>query len=211
MKTRVFRAGEIIPFIPKELPAAQPEPVWGVAEIAGRLVELSGSGASTTLTAAFGLVLDAQRAGQPVAWVGPSSSIFFPPDAAESGVDLETLAVVRVADPPAAARSAEKLVRSGAFGLVVIDLGPSLFGPGETRIPAPLLTRLVGLAQKHATAVVFLTEKMADAPSLASLVSLRAEARRVEGASCEIQILKDKRRGPGRVHREICRGPAGLP
>jgi len=220
MTTRVFRAGEIIPFIPKERTAARPEPVWGVSEIAGRLVELSSLGASATLTAAFGLVLDAQRAGQPVVWVnssgssGSAASTFFPPDAAEGGVDLDTLGVVRVADPPAAARSAEKLVRSGAFGLVVIDLGSSLGPVGGTSrplIPAPLLTRLVGLAQKHNTAVVFLTEKAADSPSLASLVSLRAEARRVDGASFEIRILKDKRRGPGRVHRENFRGPAGLP
>jgi recombination protein RecA len=213
MKAKVLRAGEIIPFIPKGRPEVGPS--WSLSEIAGRLVEISGTGASATLTAAFGLVLDAQGAGQPAAWVGLSPSTFFPPDAAEGGVDLDTLAVVRVANPQAAARSAEKLVRSGGFGLVVIDLGPSLwpFDPNESsraRIPAPLLTRLVGLAQKHGTAVVFLTEKTADAPSLASLVSLRVEARRVDGASCEIRILKDKRRGPGRLYREICRGPAGL-
>jgi recombination protein RecA len=180
---------------------------WDLARLSGRIVELSGSGAAAPLTAAFGLVLEAQRKGETVAWILRRDSSFFPPDAADGGVDLEVLAVVRVADTRAAGRAADQLVRSGGFGLVVIDLGR-----GE--LAAPLLTRVMGLAQKHDTAVVLLTEKTAPMPSQSSLVSLRAEAHRTwrdDGCGeIEVRILKDKRQGPGGTYREVCRGPDGL-
>ncbi len=192
---------------------------WGVPQIAGRLVELSGTGATATLTAAFGLVLEAQWRGEPVAWITLPSSTFFPPDAGAVGIDLDSLAVVRARDSYTAARAASQLVRSGGFGLVAIDLGPkpapASMGQERveyTNIPAPLLMRLVGLAKKHDTAVVVLTEKPTQAGSLGALVSLRAEARRplVAPYRIELSVLKDKRRGPGQVHRETCRGPAGM-
>ena len=192
---------------------------WGVPQIAGRLVELSGEGATAALTAAFGLVLETQWRGEPVAWITLLSSTFFPPDAAASGIDLDSLAVVRARDAGMAARAASQLVRSGGFGLVAIDLGPkpapSRMGQERvesTSISMPLLTRLVGLAKKHDTAVVVLTEKPTHASSLGSLVSLRAHVRRPPAAPYRIEllVLKDKRRGPGQVHRETCRGPAGM-
>lgn len=195
------RASELVSLA---VPARQ---AWDLARLSGRIVELSGGGAAAPLTAAFGLVLEAQRQGETAAWILLRDSAFFPPDAADSGVDLEVLAVVRVLDARAAGRAADQLVRSGGFGLVVVDLGKGV-------IAAPLLTRLMGLAQKHDTAVVILTEKPPQVPSLSSLVSLRAEARRVwrddAGGEIEIRILKDKRQGPGGSYREVCRGPAGL-
>jgi recombination protein RecA len=186
-------------------------PAWGLPVLAGRIVELSGWKASARLTVAFGLVLEAQRKADPVAWITLRESSFFPPDVAEGGVDLDALAVVRVPDAPAGARAADHLVRSGGLGLVVLDVAS---GRGEARIPAPLLTRLMGLAQKHDTAIVILTEKPPDAPSLNSLVSLRASARRVLGegdlGEVRVSVVKDKRRGPGGEHVESCRGPAGM-
>jgi recombination protein RecA len=193
---------------------------WSLTAVAGRFVELTGVGASALLTAAFGLVLDAQRRGEPAAWITFPQSTFFPPDAAEGGVDLDCLAVVRVLDPSMAARAAIQLTRSGGFGLVVLDFG-GVAGDGRSssarNLSLPLQTRLVGMAQKHDTAVVVLTEKPAEAPSLGSLVSLRVEVQRQEldGSpsdknQMQLRVLKDKRRGPGRVHQEICHGPAGL-
>ena len=82
----------------------------------GRLVELSGSGSSAQLTAAFGLVLDAQRRQEWAAWVTLRRSSFFPPDAADSGVDLDALIVVRVEGPGEAGRAADELARCNAFG-----------------------------------------------------------------------------------------------
>ena len=47
---------------------------------------------------------------------------FFPPDAAEGGVDLDALLVVRARDLSSMASAADQLARSGAFGLLVVDL-----------------------------------------------------------------------------------------
>ena len=207
--------------------AGLPSPVgdfWGLESLSGRLVEISGHRASANLTVAFGLVLEAQGKDEPAAWVTLAQSTFFPPDVAESGIDLGRLAVVRVSDGTAACRAVVELTRSGGFGLVVLDLGPgALQEKLETRPPrawrkkrgglsVPFITKLVGLAQKTSTAVVVLTEKTRESSSLNSLISLRCEARRSPDKPCEVEIdvIKDKRRGPGRRYREVCRAPAGL-
>lgn len=180
---------------------------WNIAEISGRLVEISGSGATAALTLAMGLTLEAQREGEPVAWVTTTESSFYPPDAAEGGVDLDALAVIRVPDARTVARAAERLTRSGAFGLVVLDLG-------TTEVPTPLQARLAGLAQKHHAALICLTEKEHTTPSLGSLVSLRVQAQRrrvsEDRFACALSVLKDKRRGPTWSHTEVHHGPAGL-
>ena len=97
-------------------------------------------------------------------------------------------------------------------------------------IPPALQTRLLGLAQKHKTAILCLTRKPEHAPSLSSLVSLRAQTLRAAQPPhaqaqlaqtvrardrdlwflCTAHVHKDKRRAPGWCHREVCRGPAGL-
>ena len=182
---------------------------WGMGALRGRLVELSARGASATLTAAFELVAEAQAQSEPVAWIALAGSTFYPPDVAECGIDLAALVVVRAPDAIAAARAAERVLRSGAFGLVMLDLAGA---PAE--LPTPVQGRLVTLAQTHDAAVVCLTEKTEDTSSLGSLVSLRAEAlRRREGDArfrVTIRALKDKQRGPGWTHAGKRRGPAGL-
>ena len=185
---------------------------WRLPKLAGRLVEISGTGDAAGLTAACGLVLEAQHRAEPVAWVTLPSCTFFPPDAAESGVDLESLIVVRVPNPQAAGRAADRLLRSDAFGLLIVDLGTH---PGtDAAIPPPLLSRLSGLATRHRSAVVIVTEKPETAPSLGSLISVRVEAHRERGAGsrfhCRLAVLKDKYAGPVWSHAEDCRGPAGL-
>ena len=187
--------------------------------MAGRLVEISGQKAAAQLSVAFGLVLEAQQCGEPAAWVTLRQSTFFPPDVAASGISLAHLAVVRVAEPRAAWRATLELTRGNGFGLVVLDLGPEAIRErlarekrASRRLSTPLLTKLTGLARKNGTAVVVLTEKTEHQGSLSSLVSLRAYVRRNPDApgNLEIAILKDKRRGPGRRIREVCRVPAGL-
>jgi recombination protein RecA len=189
---------------------------WGLDALRGRLVELSARGAAATLTAAIELVVEAQQASEPVAWVTLGNATFYPPDVADSGVDLAALAVVRIHDATAAARAAERLLRSGGFGLVVLDLG----GGGAVDLPVAHQGRLITLAQTHDAAVVCITEKPGEAPSLGSLVSLRAEALRLHapedpggaerGYHVTLRVLKDKRRGPGFTRTTRRRGPAGL-
>ncbi len=194
----------------------QLEARWGLAALRGRLVELSARGAVATLTAAIELVVEAQTESEPVAWITLAAGTFYPPDVADSGVDLAALVVVRVPDAAAAARSAEKLLRSGAFGMVAIDLGGSPRADGRggyNDISMAMQGRLVTLAQAHDAAVVCITQKSDDAASLGSLVSLRAEALRIRGPasfSITVRALKDKRRGPGWTHSAKRNGPAGL-
>jgi len=181
---------------------------WTRPNLAGRLVELSGGEASSALTFAVALVLDAQRRGETAAWVASRESCFFPPDVDATGVDLAALPVVRVPQAGHVARTGERLLRSGAFDLVVLDLG------ARAVAPLPLLTRMLGLAEKHDAAVVFLVEKSATSPSLGPLVSLRVEARRERVGdgefACELSALRDKRRPAGWTHVEARRGPDGL-
>lgn len=187
---------------------ATPGPAWSQATLAGRLTELSSHGSTSSLTAAVSLLLDAQRLGEPCAWVTRPSSTFFPPDVAASGVDLDGLVVVFTPHAHAGARAAARLVRSGGFGLVVVDVGE------RADIPSPLQGRLSALAREHAVALLLLTQKPASSPSLGSMVSLRLEARRTPLGDARfllrLGVLKDKRHGPGWTHEEELRGPAGI-
>ncbi len=190
-------------------PGAVPlTPRWDLQEIAGRFTELSGLGGSACLTLATSMVLDAQRQAETAAWITSNNSSFFPLDVAAAGVDLEALAVVRVPDAPSVARAADRLARSGAFGLLVLDLG------ANARVSGALQARLRSRARTHDTAILGLTEKRGSASSLGSLVSLRGEARirrlGEDRFACELRVLKDKQRGPGWLHTEICRGPDGM-
>ncbi len=185
------------------------EPRWRLAEVSGRLVELSGAHAASWLTMAFALVLDAQQRGEPAAWITARAATFFPPDAALTGIDLSALPVVFTADAHEAARAADKLARSGAFGLLVLDL----LG-GRPELPPALQSRLAGLAERHDTAIVCLTEKPSSAASLGPMVSLRLETRRDDprdaAFTCRVGALRDKRRALAWADVEVCRGPAGL-
>ncbi len=197
---------------------AKHEP-WGLGSLRGRFVELSARGASATMTAAIGLVIEAQLENEPAAWITHAASTFYPPDVAQSGVDLAALVVVRVPDLAVAPRAAERLLRSGAFGLVVIDLGGSAGanGNGTHAIDIPMAHqgRLVTLAQAHDAAVVCITEKTEETSSVGSLISIRAEALRAgmigsrDGFDLTLRVLKDKRRGPGWTRTMKVRGPAG--
>lgn len=181
---------------------------WNLSLLAGRLTEISDAGAAPALTAAASLILQAQQRGEPAAWVGFGNSIFFPPDLVEWGIDIDALPVVRVPDALAASRAADQLLRSGAFGLVVLDL------KAETRMHMAVQSRLAALARKHHAALLCLTRKKRGAPSLGPLVSLHGEGRITRTAfslfDWEIRVVKDKRGAPGWSHTESCRGTDGL-
>lgn len=191
------------PAIPVDTPAG-----WCRGGLAGRITELVGGPDSSALTQATSLMLDAQREGEIVAWVTRTDSHFFPPDIAAWGVDLGALVVVRVSTAHAVARAADRLARSGAFGLIALDLGPSPV------VPDPLMSRLLGLAIKHDIALLYLTEPGPHPSRLGSLVSLRVESKRrrlgEDRFAAELRAVKDKRRAPGWTHAEICCGPPGL-
>lgn len=198
---------------------------------AGRLSELSGRLSSGRMTAAVSLVIRAQEQDEPVVWVQPEGGALYPPDLAESGVDLDALVVVRVplrgrtAGPGRRlgggrrrgqkarslggdlARAAELLLRSGAFGLVVVDLGRQRPGGGAWQ------GRLSALARQHESRVVLLSEGKDEAPSLGPMVGLRiAPSRQRRGPGrfvVEHRVLKDKV-GGGAPRSDRRRAPWGL-
>lgn len=183
-------------------------PSWTGASLGGCLAELSSAGAAPSLTLAFRLVRERQQQGEPVAWITQTGSTFFPPDVADGGVDVAVLPVIRVSDVTESVRVADQLTRSGAFGLVVIDLGECL------DLPIAVQIRLAEHALTHGTLILCLTLKTDRQPSLGSLVSVRGQSRRARLGmgrfACQVHVLKDKRRGPGWVDEEWCRGPDGL-
>jgi recombination protein RecA len=187
---------------------AEASPGWCLAGLAGRLVELSASRASCSLTLASLLVAEAQGHEGLVAWISGTSDTFFPPDLAANGVKLSALPVVRVPGALPAGRAADWLLRTGAFSLLVVDLGR------DQALSTAVQARLAQLARRHGAVVLFLTCKDALSPSLGSLISLRAEAQRLplgeNGFTCQLRVLKDKRRSPGWKHAEVCDGPPGL-
>jgi recombination protein RecA len=192
-------------------PAGIPSPrEWTLDGLAGRFAELSSPAAGASLTAAIALVRDAQLRGEPAAWVAVGGTTFYPPDVAASGIDLDALPVVRAADKRAGARAADHLLRSGGFGVVVIDLGP------QHSLRMSMQSRLAGLAKKHRTVLLCLTRKDTDAPSIGSLVSIRGEAvvEKIgfDRFAWQVNVIKDKRRGPGWRYRpeNPYTGPEGL-
>ena len=237
----------------QESPPDQELAKWGLARLAGSLVEISGTADSGVLSSALALVAEAQHhqlrheklryrrhptpnpkpgpgmqpdpapnpAENPalIAWIATTRSLFFPPDAVESGIALEHLVLLRLESPGAQIRAATRVVHSGAFGLVVVDLADSLppessgtqavreSGPNSAaasgRTPMsrrgtprglPHLSRLAGLAHKYRTAVVLLTDKPPAAPSLDPRVGKRFDASR-RGNDIVITVLKDKGNG----------------
>ena len=223
-------------------PGAPPAPAaWGLFRLAGSLVEISGTAASGVLSSALTLVAEAQRDEARhglVAWVATTRSLFFPPDAVDSGVALDRLILLRLENPAAQVRATTRIARTGAFGLVVVDLAdalqPAITGPGPalpalrkssraaSRSGVPPLSRLAGLAHRHRSAMVLLTEKPPGAPSIDPRVRMRYDASR-KGSGISITIIKDKGGGaphppglrpaplpPGFRFERDCREPAGM-
>ena len=176
----------------------------------GRLTELCVDVGHAPVTLAVDLIAQAHRAGEPAAWIGADISLFYPPDATGWSLDWSALAIIRLGNAHRAARGADKLLRSGAFGLVVVDL----VGVDGRQIPDPLLGRLMRLAETHDSAAVFLTQSRSSSASLSSLIALRVGARWCqtdpERLRAHFTVLKDKCRGPGRTFDEAYNGPLGL-
>ncbi|MBN2797929.1 MAG: hypothetical protein JXX28_02165 [Deltaproteobacteria bacterium] len=94
------------------------------------LVELLGPQGSGRARLALTVVAALQRRGEWVCWVDFAGA-FYPPAAAQRGVELSSLLVVR---PPAGrgAWAVEQILRSGLFSLVVAADPPAL-GPAGAR------------------------------------------------------------------------------
>ena len=170
-----------------QLREIKPATRWSLRE---RLTELVGNG---NLSVAAAEILQMQREEETCAWIqmGEPCS-FFPPDFERAGIDLEHLAIIRVNhDLVSLFRAAELLLRSGAFGLVVLDLDERQtrrFNPATLRRG---LSRLHALVREHSAAVLLLTEE----PLCNPLISIRIRPiRKCEPttASIEAEVLRNK-------------------
>jgi hypothetical protein len=194
----------------KDLQSSTPRLVldytWDFTNLAGRLIEISEASAAGALSFMATIVAERQRYGEPTIWVAASASIFYPPDFALCGIDLAGLPVAWVTDKRGCLYVLDMLLRSGTFGLVIADLG------ADYQFDDASLGRLLKLAERHQTAVFFLTHKPNDEPSLGSMISLRAAVSRSETApfTSEIQVLRDKRGGRHVVERRVADGPIGM-
>jgi recombination protein RecA len=227
---------------PVEPPEREPQRAprrWNLESLAGGITEISAPAPAAGLTAAARLVREAQERGEPAAWIAAGDSLFYAPDLHDWGVDLAALPVARVGGALAAARVAECLLRSGAFALIVFDLGRTggsaiPGGPGQgtarnrgfaptrgaspcarfTTLPPAVQVRLAALCRRHETALLLLAQKPEGTPPIASMAILRAEgtARKTgfDRFTFELKVLKDKRQGTGWSHEEVLRGPDGL-
>ncbi len=155
------------------------------------VVELSGRGATMVALAAVRAV-HAKDARAFAAWITPEEEGgLYAPGAAQAGVDLRRLLVVR---PPRAAlaRTAVRVATSGAFDVVMVDAGA---------LTDARAVRKLGLAaEEHGTTVVLLTPRFSAQPSSRTSgpravpwpVALRLELdRRPEALG--VSVAKDRR------------------
>jgi len=188
--------------------AYEPQGKWSIDQLRGRLVELSGFGEHSLLTSAASLIRKVQQQGELVSWVGRPQSGFYPPDFVSWGIDLAVLPVIRVAKTIDIGKVSCHLVRSGACGLIVMDLDK------HAVFPLSLQGRLNRLAQQYNTIVLCLTTKTIEDVSIGSLVSLRVHSSLEKVGEdqflCKLLTLKDKQRGPGWQFDEEVHGTVGM-
>ena len=182
---------------------------FSYSNLVGRITELTASRNAPVLSFLSLLIREAQGKGEPVAWVETGDSVFYPPDFATNGIDLEALPVVWTPDVKSGVRAAEHLLRSGSFGLLVIDLPP------HTIIDQGRLGKLARMAGLNETAVILIAQQEEGTSfTLGSIVSLRfaGSKTRQDGSvyRCAIKAVKDKRDTPGWSHVEVFRAPDGM-
>ena len=203
----------------------------------GQVVEVSGARSSGKATLGFGVCLRALEQGQAAAWIDAGGG-FWPVAAAEAGISLDRLLVVRAApheqphapntrrtvvdrtqahDRPSAAnhrgalalKAARILLSSpGAVAALVVDLPLGARAPRDRELVA-----LQRLAERSATALLFLTERPRTAPSLGAQVALRLFVERRgsgPGAQVRVEVLRNKQGASGRAIEEAASGPDRL-
>ncbi|HLU66016.1 MAG TPA: hypothetical protein VKZ63_07060 [Kofleriaceae bacterium] len=165
----------------------------------GQVVELSGAASSGKATLALAVCMRALERGQAAAWIDPAGA-FWPVSALEQGASLDRLLVVRVPDAGAALRAAHILLASaGAVAALVVDWPPG------AAVRDRQLVALQRLAERSASALLFLTERPATAPSLGAQVALRLHLSRCgagAGARIRIDVLRNKQGASQRAIEE---------
>jgi hypothetical protein len=164
------------------------------------VVELT---APRSLGGATSLALASVRAGQGrgrdawCAWVDPEASLYAP-GVLRAGVDLTRLLVV-CPDRGSFGRTAVKVVQSGAFEVVVLDvdaIGGAPAAPTKRAIAPEVLVRKLALAAEPSGTTVLLLTDSTRHRAVPWPVALRLELERPSQAELSVRVAKDKR---GRV------------
>jgi recombination protein RecA len=150
--------------------------------------------------------------------VQPAAGALFPPDLADSGIDLDALLVVNVparAGAFGAVKAAELLLRSGGFGCVVLDVREPMGGVARgLERDSAWQGRLLGVAREHDSRVLLLSDGSSHTGSLGPLVSvcLEPHRRRVQRGvfAVEHRVRKDKSGVLAALADDRRRGPHGL-
>src|SRR5690348_13035422 len=128
----------------------------------GRLIEITASVRGGQMTTAVSCLAYAQQRGETTAWVQLQGGSLYPPDLAQSGIDLEALAIVQPPKHTGAqglGKATELLLRSGGFGFVVLDLiGVAM------RHDLAFQGRLLALTREHNSTLLLLTPSNAHGP-----------------------------------------------
>ncbi|MBN1686245.1 MAG: hypothetical protein JW852_06295 [Spirochaetales bacterium] len=177
--------------------------------LAGRVTELSAYRNAPALSFLSLLIEEAQAKGEPVVWVEAADSVFYPPDFVANGIDITALPVVWAHDVRGGVRAAEHLLRSGSFGLLVLDLPPHAI------IDQGRLGKIARMADLNETAVVLITaQEDGTSFTLGSIVSLRLAGSTTQQGGCAhrctVSAVKDKRDMPGWSRTEVFHAPDGM-
>jgi hypothetical protein len=169
----------------------------------GRLSEITGPPSSGRTSIAWAILADATRRGEVVGLVDGADR-FDPVRAAATGIDLERLLWIRLAEPSKALRAAEILLGTRGFAVVVLDMADGM----------PLPERSVGawprLAHRAATsraALLLVSSKRLAEGFAAVCLSLTPGRRRwprhrlrkllFDGLSIEARLVRSRSGVPG--------------
>ena len=178
---------ELVQLLPPTAPVAPALPT-GIAALdaallggglpRGRLTELVGSTGSGKTTLARAIVESTIAAHGWVAWIDAQRTLD-----ARDWVHLgeaEGMWIIRPHDPLRAAWSADILLRSSAFALVVLDGAPTLSKAAAVR--------LTGLARESNAAFVLLGDRAGSASQLGGAVRLLVERRRPQAGNRSVRL-----------------------
>jgi len=153
-------------------------------------------GGATSIAIAAARAVHAADARAWCAWITPSDApSLYAPALDKEGVDLERLLVVR---PPSAAlaRTAIKVMASGAFDLVVIDaqngLDGRLGGPKRIKTDGSVVVRKLALASEEKGATCLVLTNAYESRATPWPVALRVEVERRPEAIA-VRVTKDRR------------------
>ena len=179
---------------------------WHFDNLIGLVAEISEEVPSGAVTVAADIIVEAQCRNEPVAWVAGTDSIFFPPDFHERGIDLSAVSVIRAGGEAESLMAAEWLIKSGAWGLVIVDVDC------QWNISDASLFRIQKVAGRNLCAAVFLTRKRCHDPSLGSGIALRGCVSSSGSGPFIVDVLtiKDRRFHSSSRRRRQYNGSSGM-